>query len=411
MTATEAVPARQAAPPEITVAGAYTAGKLSAGRVLALARAAAPAGSDDPVDLAVARELAADRPDLAVVPVAEEDLDPATPERRYAVALVSDFPLKEGQTSDLVVMRGQLDAVLNKVKISRKDKSLVRRNADYVAGRGYRPLAVATALVGPGNQVGDFRLQGFVNVGLAGHTRGLKGGGASDWTYVNVWSLSLRFQHWINVATIFTLSITGYFIMHPFYGPEAHGGGGEQSQFLMGYVRLLHFAAAALWVVLGVTRVVSAFVARDPHLRWTEWWPLKRKRDVQNLGQIVQHYALIKEEAPLYLAHNPLQQLTYAALYCACGIQMISGFSLFALYHQTNPIWNLVATPVHIFGTPAIRLFHTGMMFALWMFVIMHVYLAVRADSLDRHGGISSMINGGVWLRRGAQPVDAPEVG
>jgi Ni/Fe-hydrogenase b-type cytochrome subunit len=210
---------------------------------------------------------------------------------------------------------------------------------------------------------------------------------------------------------IFTLSITGYFIMHPFYGPEAHPGSGGQSMFLMGWVRFIHFAAAAVWVVLGLTRVVSAFVARDPHLRWTEWWPLKRKEDVKNLGRIVQHYALIKEEAPVYLAHNPLQQLTYAALYCACGIQMISGFALFALYHQDSPIWQLVATPVHIFGTPAIRLFHTGMMFALWMFVIMHVYLAVRADSLDRHGGISSMINGNVWMRQGAKPVDAPEVG
>jgi Ni,Fe-hydrogenase I cytochrome b subunit len=66
---------------------------------------------------------------------------------------------------------------------------------------------------------------------------------------------------------------------------------------------------------------------------------------------------------------------------------------------------------VHLIGIPGVRLAHTMMMFALWAFVIVHVYLAVRADSLERHGGISSMINGGVWLRRGAKPVDAPEIG
>ena len=48
---------------------------------------------------------------------------------------------------------------------------------------------------------------------------------------------------------------------------------------------------------------------------------------------------------------------------------------------------------------------------ALWAFVIAHVYLAIRADSIERHGGVSSMVNGGVWLRRGAKPEDAPEVG
>ncbi|MPN19849.1 hypothetical protein SDC9_167222 [bioreactor metagenome] len=64
----------------------------------------------------------------------------------------------------------------------------------------------------------------------------------------------------------------------------------------------------------------------------------------------------------------------------------------------------------HWFGIPGVRFFHAAIMFLLWVFVIIHVYLAVRADSLERHGGLSSMINGGVWLRRGAKPVDAPEI-
>ncbi|MDR1791255.1 MAG: Ni/Fe-hydrogenase, b-type cytochrome subunit [Propionibacteriaceae bacterium] len=410
MTAT--APSRAVAAPEdvqLKVGGAFSLGKLSEGRILALAAAAAPSDTEDPTDFAVAEALDVRRPDLVVSPADPADVDPATPERRYSVSMVRDFPLKDDATTDIVIMRGALDAVLNKVKISRKNRSLVRRNADWAAKRGWRALAVATALVGEGDTVGEFRLQGFVHVGIEGVSTGLESTGPANWVEVPVWSLSLRFQHWANVATIFTLSCSGYFIMHPFFGPEAHAG--EDAGFLMGWVRFIHFAAAAFWVVLGITRVVSAFVARDPHLRWTEWWPLKRKEDVRNLGRVVQHYALIKEEAPVYLAHNPLQQLTYAALYCACGLQMITGFALFGLYHQGNWIWALAATPCNWFGIPTVRMFHTGMMFALWMFVVMHVYLAVRADSLDRHGGISSMINGNVWLRRGAKPVDAPEVG
>jgi len=230
----------------------------------------------------------------------------------------------------------------------------------------------------------------------------------ATWVRVDVWSTSLRIQHWTNVALIFILSCTGYVIMDPLIGPTAYTG--QPTGYLMGWVRLIHFCAAFCWLVVGATRVYSAFRSRDPYLRWPSMWPLKSKDDLRNLGRVAQHYTFIKVDAPLYVAHNPLQQLTYTAVYVGCALQLAAGFVLFGLYHQTNPFWAVVSAPAHWFGIPNVRLFHTGMMFALWMFVIAHVYLAFRADSLERHGGISSMINGGVWVRKGARPVDAPEV-
>jgi Ni/Fe-hydrogenase b-type cytochrome subunit len=310
--------------------------------------------------------------------------------------------------ADVIVMRGSLEAVLAQSTVSRKDRGTLRRNAQWAERHGWRPLAVATAPGGAGDAVGDFTVQGFVEVGVGKPTPDPERWSA-NWVRVSVWSVSLRLQHWLNVLTIFVLSCSGYLIMDPFFGPEAAAG--APTGFQMGWIRAIHFTAAFVWVLLGASRVFSAFTSRDTHLRWTEWWPLKRKRDVVNLGRVLQHYALIKVESPLFVAHNPLQHLAYAAVYVACGIQMITGFSLYGLYHQSSPFWALISTPTHWFGIPGIRLFHTMMMFALWAFVIMHVYLAVRADSLERHGGISSMINGGVWLRRGAKPVDAPEIG
>ena len=69
-----------------------------------------------------------------------------------------------------------------------------------------------------------------------------------------------------------------------------------------------------------------------------------------------------------------------------------------------------MATPNYLFGVPALRNFHVVIMFLFWAFVIAHIYLAFRADSTERNGGVSAMINGGVYLRRGSKPVDAPEV-
>jgi Ni/Fe-hydrogenase b-type cytochrome subunit len=392
---------------EVQVGGAFTVGALSEGVVLGLA-AVTSADSSDPVDLALRRALAQERPDLEKPPVDPADVDPATPRQRYRLTLVHYFPLRDDEHADVVVMRGALEPVLAKAAISRRDKALIRRNAAWALARGWRALAVATAPVTGRDQVGQFTVQGFVYVGV-GRARPLPNEGPSNWAWVQVWSASLRVQHWLNVAVVFTLSCTGYIIMDPFFGPTA--GRGEEVGFLMGWVRLIHFSVGFLWILVGLTRVVAAFTSRDRHLRWNAWWPLKSKTDVKRLGLVVGHYALIKHEAPLYLAHNPLQQLTYTGLYMICGLQMMTGLTLFGLYHQANWFWALMAVPTHWVGVPFVRLVHTIIMFVLWAFVIVHVYLAVRADSLERHGGISSMINGGVWLRRGARPVDAPEIG
>lgn len=304
-------------------------------------------------------------------------------------------------------MRGEVNAVLRAARISHEDRSVLLKNADLSARRGSRPMAIASAPVGAGDLVGEFTVHGFVSVQ---HAAASDITTASDqWARVNLWSVGLRLQHWVNVALIFLLSISGYYIMDPFFGPVATDHA-EQAGYLMGIFRFVHITAAFLWIGLGLTRLILAFTSRDPYLRWPTLWPLKSKEDVKNLGEIVGHYAFIRSEEPVYLAHNPLQQLAYTGLYVACAIQMATGLTLYATYHQDNWFWQLVAAPEHWFGMGPIRLFHAMVMFGMWGFVIMHVYLAIRADSLDRSGGISAMFNGGVWVRRGTKPVDAPRI-
>lgn len=47
-------------------------------------------------------------------------------------------------------------------------------------------------------------------------------------------------------------------------------------------------------------------------------------------------------------------------------------------------------------------------MWVLILFLPLHVYLSIRADSVDRSGAISSMVSGGRWIRRGAEFEDWP---
>ncbi|MCL2481946.1 MAG: Ni/Fe-hydrogenase, b-type cytochrome subunit [Propionibacteriaceae bacterium] len=395
--------------PALVVGTAFSLGTMSEGRIMALA-AASPPKSQDPVDQATAKALKSNYPTLNLPAVADEDFDPATMERRHSLAMIRDYPQGDGTFSDVVVMRGDMNTVMSKVKMSREKRSELKRNASLVERRGWRPLAVASATVDENDAIGPFKMQGFIPVcpeTIHGSADDVTTGPAV-WARVNVWSASLRVQHWTNVAVVFILSCTGFLIMDPFIGPFAYNG--IPTGFMMGWIRFIHFTAAFIWLVVALTRVWSAFTSRDRYLRWPSMWPLKKKEDVRNFGRVIQHYIFVKEDAPLFLAHNPLQQLAYSAVYVACVIQMIIGFQLFGLYHQTNAFWAFFSTPIHWIGVPAMRLIHVIIMFLLWMFVIMHIYLVFRAESLERHGGLSAMISGGVWVKRGSKPVDAPMV-
>ena len=393
----------------IRVARAYSVRKLSPGRLLAMA-AVAPFDSEEPVDVALHASLRVNRPDIVPIRVPADEFSPATPKRKYSLVRVDDFPV-EDVPKNVMIMRGDMESVLAKATISREERTLFIRNAEVMRMSGQRCLAVASAEIAEDGTVGEFFVEGFVAMVLEKPSQVAKkfSSNPNEWVRINIWSATLRFQHWANMALIVIMSMSGYYIMNPFFGPAAETG--HDVGYLMGWVRLIHYVSAYLWLGLGFSRLVLSFTAKDRPLRWRSLWPLNSREDVKGLWGTIQYYLFLKKEGPLYLAHNPLQQFAYTGIYVMCLIQMLSGIVLYGLYNQTDWFWVIVAYPMHWMGVSTIRMIHALIMFVLWSFVIVHVYLATRADALERHGGVSSMVNGGVWLRRGAKPVDAPEIG
>ena len=393
----------------IRVARAYSVRKLSPGRLLAMA-AVAPFDSEDPVDVALHASLRVNRPDIVPIRVPADEFSPATPKRKYSLVRVDDFPV-EDVPKNVMILRGDMESVLAKATISREERTLFIRNAEVMHMSGQRCLAVASAEIAEDGTVGEFFVEGFVAMVLEKPSQVAKkfSSNPNEWVRINIWSATLRFQHWANMALIVIMSMSGYYIMNPFFGPAAETG--PDVGYLMGWVRLIHYVSAYLWLGLGFSRLVLSFTAKDRQLRWRSLWPLNSREDVKGLWGTIQYYLFLKKEGPLYLAHNPLQQFAYTGIYVMCLIQMLSGIVLYGLYNQTDWFWIIVAYPMHWMGVSTIRMIHALIMFVLWSFVIVHVYLATRADALERHGGVSSMVNGGVWLRRGAKPVDAPEIG
>ena len=359
--------------------------------------AAAPADSTDPVDIALRRALGS-APEGTVA-----SFDPATPERRYSLAALRGTRLL-GENADVAVMRGDVESVLADAAGTRQEIKEVRAGVKAMRKLGRRCLAVAAAPL-DGDTTGEFRLKGFVVLGV-GERSASFASPRPGYAKVHVWPAALRFQHWANLLLIITLTLTGYYIMDPYWASDtAHDVG-----FLMGWIRLAHYIAGASWIVLALWRLAITVFARQRQMRWRSLWPLYSKDDVKDMFATISFYLMLRKEEPAHVGHNALQQITYTGIYGLCIIQIFTGLALWGLPMQDNWFWMLLSYPVHWFGVAGIRLIHALIMFIIWAFVIIHVYLVFRADAVEGHGGLSAMISGHMWLPVGTRPHGAPEV-
>lgn len=217
---------------------------------------------------------------------------------------------------------------------------------------------------------------------------------ASRQTSVYVYEAPVRIWHWINAAAITVLAITGYFIGSP---PPSMQIAEATHQFVFGYIRFAHFAAGMILTVGFVGRIYWAFVGNH-HARQLFTLPVHRPtwwREV--LGEI-KWYLFLTKEPKKYVGHNPLAQL---AMFCfftlGAAFMIITGFALYAEAVGTDSTlfalfgWVIMAVGgnSHVVHT----LHHIGMWWIL-IFMMIHIYVAIREDIMSRQSIVSTMISG-----------------
>jgi Ni/Fe-hydrogenase 1 B-type cytochrome subunit len=227
---------------------------------------------------------------------------------------------------------------------------------------------------------------------------------SGDYHWVYLWEWPIRAMHWIAFVCIAVLVVTGFYIGRPYFIT----GGEASAHYLMGWVRFLHFAAAGILVATAIIRLYWLFAGNEFE-RWRALFPV-RPRDWVNLWKQVKFYLMIRpEQSPQYLGHNPLQQFSYTAIYGIAVVQAITGF---AMYGQARPegFWyTLFGWVVPLLG--GIQIVHFVHHILTWVFLIfipIHIYLALRADLLERTGTISSIVSGGRFVRSDVTYVDQP---
>jgi len=224
--------------------------------------------------------------------------------------------------------------------------------------------------------------------------------GEYQWVYL--WEWPIRAMHWLAALSIVMLVVTGLYIGKPYFVTSGDTG----SHYLMGWMRALHFGAAAVLVGTAIVRVYWLF-AGNKFERWKALFPV-RPSDWANLVKQVKYYLMIQpEKAPHYLGHNPLQQLSYTLLYGVAVLQVATGF---AMYGQAEPggfFFRAFGWLGPLFGgMPVVRFVHHLATWVFCAFVPIHVYLAMRADLLEHGGSISSIVSGGRFVRKGRKYAD-----
>ena len=213
------------------------------------------------------------------------------------------------------------------------------------------------------------------------------------WVYL--WHWPIRGMHWIAALCLVTLAVTGLYIGRPYFMT----GTGDANPFVMGWMRFVHFSAAGLLVATAIIRLYW-LVAGNKFERWTALIPW-RPRQWSNLFKQVKFYLMIHpERAPHYLGHNPLQQLSYTGIYAIAAFQVVTGFGLYGLANPGGAFATAFGWVGPLLGGwPLARFLHHIMTWVFAIFVPVHVYLAMRADLLERTGTISSIVSGGRFVR------------
>jgi Ni/Fe-hydrogenase b-type cytochrome subunit len=216
-----------------------------------------------------------------------------------------------------------------------------------------------------------------------------------SYRWVYVWQWPIRAMHWLAMASILVLIATGFYVGRPYFMT----GGEASAHYLMGTMRFLHFAAAGLLIATGIVRIYWLF-AGNKYERLPALFPVKPK-DWKNLVLQVKHYLMLRHaEAPHYLGHNPLQQLSYTGVYLIVILQVITGFALYGLYNPGGFFYEAFAWVGPLLGgAQVVRFVHHIITWVFLIFIPIHVYLGIRADVTEREGAISSIINGGRFVR------------
>lgn len=210
---------------------------------------------------------------------------------------------------------------------------------------------------------------------------------------VYVYEAPVRLWHWINALAITLLAITGWFIASPL--PSQPGE--ASANFLMGYIRFAHFSAGYVLLIGFLGRIYWAFVGNH-HARQLFVLPIFNASWWREVLFELRWYLFLEKWPKKYVGHNPLAQLAMFLLFLTTvAFMIVTGFALYGEGTQEGSWAHTLFTSwvIPLFGQS--QNVHTWHHLGLWVivvFVLVHVYAALREDIMSRQSLVSTMLSG-----------------
>jgi len=221
---------------------------------------------------------------------------------------------------------------------------------------------------------------------------------------IYVYEAPVRLWHWINATAIIALFVTGYLIGSPL--PTLSGE--PSAHYLFGTIRFIHFASGQIMAVGILFRLYWSFVG-NYFSREIIRPPFFSRKFWRGVWLETLCYARAEHSPRKYIGHNPLAIISMHVMFMWTALFMIAtGFALYGEGEGAGWIHTIFTGPiVRLFGnnSMAVHTWHHFGMWAMVIFVLVHIYAAVREDMLSREAIITSMISG--WRKgRKVTPLD-----
>jgi Ni/Fe-hydrogenase 1 B-type cytochrome subunit len=212
---------------------------------------------------------------------------------------------------------------------------------------------------------------------------------------VYVWELPVRLTHWLIVASIAVLSVTGIYIGNPspiFRDPM-------EAWLPMSTVKMIHSYTSIVFVLSVLARVGWMFVG-NTYARWDKFLPVTRRR-WQAVAPTVWFYSFRLRKPPGFVGHNPLAGLTYTLVFVVYFVMIATGFAMYSAQAPLGSPMRLFQSLIPLFGDLQMaRWLHHGSMWALIAFAVHHVYSAVLMSQIEANATVESIFSGYKFVPR-----------
>ncbi|WP_095590905.1 Ni/Fe-hydrogenase, b-type cytochrome subunit [Actibacterium ureilyticum] len=217
---------------------------------------------------------------------------------------------------------------------------------------------------------------------------------AARQTSVYVYEVPVRLWHWVNAAAILVLCGSGYLIGSP---PPSMQIAEATHQFVFGYIRFAHFAAGWILTIGFLGRIYWAIFGNH-HARQLFYIKFWSGAFWDEVWHEIKWYLFLAREPKKYVGHNPLAQLAmFFFITLGVSFMIVTGLALYSegLGHDSL-LFKMFGWVFGVFGDNPhyVHTFHHLGMWWIVVFMIVHIYVAIREDIMSRQSIVSTMISG-----------------